>query len=347
MENKKIEKLINIVKNKNVDAIILTSWQDRFWITEFKASEGYVVATKERTMFFVDGRYYEVAKKQSKNAEVIRLLSFNDISSYIKKTNINSICLYKQYDNLETYTLFKNIVDRIEFFDSLEMRSIKTKDEIQLMQLSADIVVEGIDFVKSITKLGVTELQVTNEFKKWLIDKNTQGFSFEPIIAFGANSAIPHHSPTRKPLLKNEIVKCDIGCRLNEYCSDITRMFWVDGSRNDELEKIYDIVLEANKLGIRSAVAGATGKDVDDVCRNYIMQKGYGNYFIHGTGHGMGIDAHENPHVKQFNNIPLVNGNVITVEPGIYIPGLGGVRIEDTLVISDNEPIVLTKNCKK
>lgn len=341
----KVKQAVKLLQNSH-EALLFSSTQDILWITGLKISEGYVLITKKKQYLVVDNRYYQWAKNEAKQMDVILFKSFNDLNKIIVLNKISAIRVSSEYTTLLQLNLFKTIITNINQFSSYDLRSIKTNDEIKLMQKAAGIAVSAIDYIKKNLKISMTEIQAKNLIFKFMLDQGASDASFSLIVAFGENSAIPHHQATNRKLQKGDNIKCDIGCIYQGYCSDITRTFWLDQPKN-EIKKIYEIVLLSNQAGIKAAKAGITGKQIDQVCRDIITKAGYGEYFIHGTGHGLGIDIHENPHIKAFNVDKLAVNNVVTIEPGIYIPGIGGVRIEDSIVITKTAPIVLTQKAKK
>lgn len=194
----------------------------------------------------------------------------------------------------------------------------------------------------------MSEKEVAKMITIHMLELGASKNSFDPIVASGINGANPHHKPTDKLIELGDMITIDIGCIYNGYCSDITRSF-ILGTKptNNELIDIYNKVLEAQLAGIDAAIVGKSGFEVDKVCRDIISNSKYKDYFNHSTGHGVGIQVHELPNVSINNNEHLVNNNVITIEPGIYVPNIGGVRIEDTIVVYENKPIILTRKANK
>ena len=195
-------------------------------------------------------------------------------------------------------------------------------------------------------KAGITERELMAEINYGMILGGAEKYSFETIVAFGANSAQPHHHPSDKKLDKNELILVDMGAKYNGYCSDMTRTFCI-GSPDRQLVDVYGIVLEAQEYAIKNIKAGMTCHDVDSLAREYIAANGYGDNFGHSFGHGVGVDIHEDPRVGTNSETVLKPGMVITAEPGIYVPGLGGVRIEDMLVVKEDGVIDITSYDKK
>ncbi len=194
----------------------------------------------------------------------------------------------------------------------------------------------------------MTELEVANLSYQKMLEFGATKQSFDTIVASGINGSFPHHKPTDKKIEAGELVTIDMGCIYKGYCSDITRTFPVGGPIKDkQLQEAYDVVLASNKAGIAAVKAGVKGSHVDKVARDIISNSEFKDYFVHSTGHGVGIDVHELPSVSPSYEGRLLNNAVVTVEPGIYIPNVGGIRIEDMVLVHDDEPIVLTYGIEK
>jgi Xaa-Pro aminopeptidase len=192
---------------------------------------------------------------------------------------------------------------------------------------------------------GKSEIEVAAEIRK-LAKLKTNGLAFPPIVAFGKNSATPHHSPTARKLKIGDIVKIDLGVKIDDFCSDITRTFFTK-KPTDFQRKIYATVSAAQKLGIRKVTAGISGKNLDAIVRDFLAQKGFAKNFIHSLGHGIGRRIHQNPKISPKSKSSLKNGDAITIEPGLYFPGKFGIRIEDTVLVGKNGAEVLTSSSRK
>ena len=216
--------------------------------------------------------------------------------------------------------------------------TVKTQEEIAKIVKAAEIIDDVFDYILGELKEGVTELEISDKIKAKVIELGGSDVSFPTIVAFGAGGCEPHHEPTDKKLEKGEFVTIDMGAIYEGYCSDFTRTV-AFGEITDEQRKIYEIVLKAYKLGMDGVVEGAGCKAVDALTRDYISLCGYGDNYIHGTGHGVGTEIHENPYVNTRSDETLKNNEVITIEPGIYIQDRLGVRIENMIIVGTKGPV--------
>ncbi len=215
------------------------------------------------------------------------------------------------------------------------LRLTKDADEIEAMERAIDVAESAMEMLLPQIKIGMTEKQVAALLTRLLLEGGGDSIAFGPIVSAGPNSASPHAVPTERPLQSGDLLVIDWGCFVDGYPSDITRTFAV-GEIDPELKRIYNAVKLANEQGKLASAPGATGRDVDRASRDVIDEAGYGEYFIHRTGHGLGLEVHEPPFMMEANTMPMDVGTLFTVEPGIYLPGRGGVRIEDDVVITEN-----------
>jgi len=226
-----------------------------------------------------------------------------------------------------------------------EMRGVKTKDELERIKKAIKQSDAGQEFARNLVECGegLTEREVRTEIDYFMGRNGIQENSFTTIIASGPNAAHSHHSNTNRKLERGDPVICDFGVFWDGYCSDITRTYFVNGEPSDDLKEIYQIVLEANKLSTDELKAGNSGHKIDKAGRDFIRSKGYGRNFVHGTGHGFGLEIHEFPSLTYKSKVIAKESMAVTIEPGIYIPGKGGVRIEDDVLVKGDNPQVLTK----
>ncbi|PJF20790.1 MAG: aminopeptidase P family protein [Phototrophicales bacterium] len=225
--------------------------------------------------------------------------------------------------------------------DLLHLRALKTEDEIQAMREAIQLSQAALDDLLQLIKPGMTERQIADELNRLVKAHGSEGFAFEALVQTGPNSGIPHGAVSDRVLQANELLLIDFGGKKHGYPADITRTFCI-GEPTDEMRRIYDVVLAANQAAIAAVKPGVPASMIDKAARDVIQNAGYGEYFIHRTGHGLGLEVHEMPQISSSNDAPLEIGMVFTIEPGIYLPHLGGVRIEDNVVVRADGAEVLT-----
>lgn len=346
--------VVNFLDKVGFDGCVLKSDENRFWYSQFMSSAGYIVINKDgQSVFLIDGRYFYSAKDQAQNVDEVKLLQSGTVANLeaiCQQLNIKKLGLEAEYTNLNDLELFKKIKGiEVVPFESAKLRQQKRDDELVCLQKAADIAAETEVWIQQQKLVGLTEKQVARMIDIHMLELGADKDSFDSIVAAGKNGAIPHHQPTEKILKDGEMVTVDIGCIYSGYCSDITRSFIVGDKTKAEPEmlEIYNIVLQAQLAGINAAQVGMTGSEIDHVVREIISQTKYKEYFTHSTGHGVGIEVHEYPYISKNYNDKVLDRSVFTIEPGIYVPELGGVRIEDTLYVSESQKIVLTRLADK
>lgn len=346
----KLEKLRALMEKKNLDAFIVTSAQNRRYISGFTGSAGLLIITKSKQLFITDFRYIEQATEQAPDFEIIehKQSIIQEAAAQLLKEGAQQAGFEHEDVTFALYQQFQNAVhaDLIPASGLIEeLRLIKSEAELAIMKTAAEIADAAYTHILTFVKPGMKEIEVSNELEFFMRKQGATQSSFDTIVASGYRSALPHGVASDKEIQKGELVTLDYGALYNGYCSDITRTFAV-GEISDKLREIYDIVLEANLRGVAGVKPGITGKEADALTRDYITEKGYGQYFGHSTGHGLGMDVHESPALSFRSNTVLKPGMVVTVEPGIYIPEVGGCRIEDDLVLTADGSERLTFSTK-
>jgi len=336
---KRINKIREIIKEKQLDGLLITNPVHRRYISGFTGTAGVVMITEKEAMFITDFRYVEQAKEQAKHFEIVEHKTpiNNEIAKQIEKLQIHSLGFEQADVTYETYITFKemfqtNLVPTKGIIEDLRM--IKSDDEIAIMQAAAKIADDAFEHILNYMKDGVREIDIANELEFYMRKLGATSSSFDIIVASGFRSALPHGIASTKEIKTGELVTLDFGALYNGYCSDITRTVAI-GSISDQLNEIYETVLTAQKHGVEHINPGMTGKEADALTRDIISDKGYGQYFGHSTGHGLGMEVHEGPGLSIRSNTVLQKGMVVTVEPGIYIPDVGGCRIEDDIYLTD------------
>lgn len=322
---------------------------DRLYASEFLTSDGSVLILRDKAYFITDSRYIEAAKEKVRDAEVILCTTENREADILRKllsengitelgTQDGSLC-YSEYLRMQE-SLGVNFVPAQNITKSL--RETKDRFEVESIISAQRIAEKALDIVLGKLAPGMTEKEVAAELEYQMTRNGAEGLAFETICVSGTNTSRPHGVPTFNKLKTGEFITMDFGCKVNSYCSDMTRTVAL-GSVTDEMRRVYDTVLEAQNAGEKAARAGVIGRDMDKAARDVIEKAGYGEYFGHGLGHSVGLYIHEGPNASPKENRPLPAGAVVTNEPGIYMPGKFGVRIEDMLYIREDGAENLTK----
>ncbi|MCS7229884.1 MAG: Xaa-Pro peptidase family protein [Candidatus Kryptonium sp.] len=348
----KLEKVRRKLDELKIDAVLITHLPNIRYLTGFSGSSALCVITKTDAFFITDFRYEEQSKQQVKGFKrfiaigktSIDLIYEENIFGKVKKVGFEAHRASFSFVQ-ELKNKFKNLkfVPTKNFIE--EISAIKTDDEIENIKSAIKISEKVFQEILKIIKPGISEIDIASEITYLHRKYGAEKDAFDIIVASGWRSALPHGVATDKKLKKGELVVIDFGCVYNGYHSDITRTISI-GKPSAEARKIYQIVLDAQTKAIENARSGLKASELDSIARNYIKQKGYGKFFGHSLGHGIGTETHTLPRIAPKSDYILQNGNVITIEPGIYIPGFGGVRIEDDILINSNASILtsLPKN---
>lgn len=328
------------MKSEGVEALLITSPYNLRYASNFTGSTGLSVITQSKAFFVTDFRYTEQAADQAVGFEIVKNTGpiYEEVKAIVEKENIKSLGFEKEFVTFSMYEQITSLLtcELIPVSGLVEsLREIKEDSEVETIQKAIKITEFAFEEILNFIKPGVSEIEVANKLDFLMREKGASGVSFDTIVASGKRSAMPHGVASDKKIENGDMITLDFGCYYKGYVSDMTRTFSL-GDPGEELKKIHQIVLDANLKVTEVAKAGVTGKALDDIARDYIKEKGYGEAFGHSTGHGIGLEVHEGPGINFRNEKVLVSGNVITNEPGIYIPGLGGVRIEDDLLITEN-----------
>ena len=327
------------------DALLLTSEANRFYATGVKTSAGVVLITGKSAAFLTDFRYMEAAQKQRGGFDVIIATreSGNSYEDTVKKlaqdSGVKRVGFEEDALTVGAYEKWRSALGRgVEWIPSQQTlykaRAVKAAWELERMKKAQRIAERAYGAVLSVMRQGMTEREVAAELTYHMLKNGASAMSFDPIVISGPNSSLPHGEPTDRPLQEGDFVIIDIGCVADGYCSDMTRTVAVGGA-DAEMRKVYGVVLDAQRTGISAARAGVKGADIHNAAARVIEEAGYGERFGHGFGHGIGIEVHESYGAHPRENRSLPAGAVITAEPGIYLPGRFGVRIEDCVVLRE------------
>lgn len=350
----RVEKLKGLLSAREVDGVMITKAENRRYITGFTGSSGIVIISGERQILVTDFRYLEQAAAQAQGFEI-----FDGTQDMIGKAreavealNIKNLGFeaagMTYFDYQEYHKQMGSITTMVPLTQGIveELRIIKDESEIALMQQAAILADQAFEHILGFIKPGLTELEVALELEYFMKKHGSEKNAFDFIVASGPRSSLPHGVATDRVIQSGEFVKMDYGAVYQGYASDITRTVVV-GEPTDEMVRIYNIVKKAQLSVLEQIKEGMTTADADRIARNMITLEGFGGNFGHGLGHGLGLEVHEAPRVSFRDTTVLKEGMVVTVEPGIYIPQWGGVRIEDDVVITKTGCRILTSATKE
>lgn len=334
---------------RNLDALLVTDEKNQRYAAGFPFTDGAVLIGRDKAFLITDSRYIEAAEQQAEGAEVRLFDKAHPLTMKLREA-LNEIDAehVAAEDQSLSHAAFlgwkKKLGLKLESAGDLfrTLRAVKTEEEIASMIRAQRISEAALEEVLHIIRPGMTEREVAAELVYRMLRRGSEGNSFDPIVVTGSKTSMPHGVPGDKVIEKGDFVTMDFGCLKDGYCSDMTRTVAV-GQATDEMRNVYDVVLRAQLAGIAAAHAGVLGKDIDAAARKVIADAGYGAYFGHGFGHCLGLDIHEPPTAGPTGNMPLPAGSLSSAEPGIYLPGRFGVRIEDVMIIREDHAEVITK----
>jgi len=348
----RIQKIRQGLAEKEVDGIFISQPENRYYLSGFDGSAGYLLISQQDTVLATDFRYIEQAKNQAPDYHIYKitgntsdwfpkLIAELDMQSLGFEAEHVSFTMYRQLSDILNKTSSRlKLVPVERLVESL--RAIKEPEEIDLITRATEITDKAIKYAEDIIGIGMTEKEVAWQIEKFMRENGSQTIPFEIIVASGPNSALPHAKPSHRQINSGEPVVIDIGARFGGYCSDLTRTICL-GTSDDTFRKVYDTVLGAQLAAIAIIKEGMSGSEADSLARTVIEQAGYGEAFGHSLGHGVGLAPHEQPSLGPNSTESLNQGMVFSIEPGIYLVGWGGVRIEDLVVMEDSQVRLLSK----
>jgi len=347
----KLKKLRQSFEEHHIDALLITSGYNRRYITGFTGTAGVAIVTQDKAVFITDFRYTQQAQKEISGFEIVQHTKpiMEEVGLQLEKMGVKSLGFEKDDMSYAMYEVYQKAVksELVPVSGLIEkIRLIKTEQEIKIIKAAADIADAAFSHIITYISPGKTELEVSNELEFFMRKQGASSSSFDIIVASGLRSALPHGVATDKIIEKGDFVTLDFGALYNGYVSDLTRTIAV-GEPSEQLKEIYQIVLEAQLKSLDEIKAGMSGIQADAVARDHIKSKGYGDAFGHSLGHGIGLEVHEGPGLSFRSETVLEPGMVITIEPGIYVPGVGGVRIEDDTVVTATGNDKLTHSTKE
>lgn len=346
-------------KSRGAEAAVFFDEIHRLYVTSFQSTDGIAVCTASECALFLDFRYYEGAGNALKAGllqDNVQVYPANDglnkaLLEYLTDNGISRVAIDTTVVTVDGLGKLNRLFDGNVGFVHVpglcaEARKIKTPREIETVQAAQAITDKAFEHILKFIRRGVTEIEVAAELEYFMKRNGADGTAFDTIAVSGRNSSLPHGVPTSDPLSENAFFTMDFGAKYQGYCSDMTRTV-VLGKADAEMRRIYNTVLEAQRLAIAKVKAGVPCKEVDAAARDYIYEMGYVGKFGHSTGHSLGLEIHEAPSFSMKSEDVLQSGMIMTVEPGIYIEGFGGVRIEDMVLVTDDGCINLTASPKE
>lgn len=348
----RLDKLREKLASQGLEALLIGSAYNRQYISGFTGSAGWVLVAADRAWFLTDFRYTEQAAEQVHGFDIVEhgpdpIASIGDL---LRGAGLSKLGFEENHTTYAQFAKWGKTLQGVELVPVPglveELRMIKDEAELAVMQEAADLADRAFSYIQGLIKPGMKESDIALELEVFLRSGGAASSCFDTIVASGERSALPHGVASDRVIGSNEFVKLDFGALYRGYCSDITRTVAV-GQVSDKHREIYDIVLEAQLHALEHIRPGMTGKQADALARDVIAKHGYGDRFGHSLGHGLGMEVHEQPSLSVRSDIVLVPGMVVTVEPGIYIPGFGGVRIEDDIVLTDDGIRILTSSTKQ
>ena len=343
--NKRVQAFLDKMQEKELDGIIINNLKNVYYLTGFWGSNGTIFISRDRQILVTDARYIIAAKQEVTGFEIFADRDeLATIAKIAKDMGLSRIGFEDEisvsyYHRMQTAFEGLELVPQTQFVEALRM--IKDETEIETIRKACSISVQAFHDALEFIKPGKTEIEIANFLDFRMRELGAAGLSFDTILASGINSSKPHAHPMHKPVELGEAITMDFGCLYEHYVSDMTRTIYL-GHVSDEQAEIYNTVLKANQALIDQAKAGLGFRDFDKIPRDIIVEAGYGEYFTHGIGHGIGLDIHEEPYFSQTSTEVIKSSMVLTDEPGIYIEGKYGVRIEDDILITDKGCELLT-----
>lgn len=335
-----LEKYISLLADG--EGLLLTSPYSRYYAAQYQIAEGVAVVSKAGSRYFTDSRYIESAQNGIRNFTVTEMNRQNPYAQLINKAcadfGITTLGYEEEYLTVAEYKDFEekltaNLVPMSTKIN--DFRSCKEPWELELMAKAQEITDTAFTQILPRIRVGMTEKELQAELIYCLLKNGADGLAFEPIVVSGPNTSMPHGVAGDRKLQAGDFITLDFGAAYQGYCADMTRTVAL-GHATEEMRKVYDIVLQAQLAGIAASRAGVTGAQVDEAARRVITEAGYGTYFGHGYGHSIGMQCHEMPSCNPNGKTPIPAGAVCSAEPGIYLPGQFGVRIEDLVIFTES-----------
>jgi len=351
----RLQGLRTLISEKGLDSLLVSEQENRRYLSGFRGSSGWLFISQKQALLTTDFRYTEQAKQENQGFEIMQTDGETAIwfTKLIQTHGWHKLGFEAQYMPFSTYQQLSRIIEAEHLDLELipcsriveKLRSIKDTTELNIITKAVQLTDTAFTKFLSIISPGTPEKEIAWEIESFLRKNGAEATAFDIIVATGPNTALPHAIPGERRLQQGEPILIDMGAKIDGYCSDFTRTVCI-GKADKTLQEIYSIVLEAQQAAIEGIKAGMNGAEADKLARNIIEAAGYGNNFGHGLGHGIGLAIHEVPSLSRLSSDILSDSMVFSIEPGIYIQGYGGVRIEDTVMLEKGTVKILTKSAK-
>lgn len=346
MSTARIERVREHLENEGLDALLITTPSNRRWVSGFTGSAGVILISRDQSRLATDSRYWEQVELQAPDFELVKVIGATTAiaPNLLEDTGEITIGFEPAHMTVDGFNQWQAAIDQsfvncqpqlVPAHNAIEkLRIVKDDDELDALARAVQLADEGMAHARSCLNPEMTERELAWKIQRYVMEHGADDLSFSTIIAGGAWGASPHAYPRDVPLQMGAGIVIDMGVIVDGYCSDLTRTLYL-GEPDDQFKRVYDTVLTAQTMAEERIESGMTGAEAHTIAKTVISEAGYGEYFGHGLGHGVGLDVHEAPRLAPSSEAILEDGHVFTIEPGIYIPGWGGVRIEDQCVMME------------
>lgn len=353
----RLDKIRQVLQKEGLEALVVTQPENRRYLSGFTGSAGALLISAEVALIFVDFRYIEQTKMQAPEFKLIRedrtqalhKEFANTLATSLRELGLRRVGFESEHLPVHQHIAWQETLPGVELVPTTslvdDLRAVKDSGELELIRKAAALTDESYQHLHSALRPGLSEREASWAAESFMRTHGAEGVAFEFLIQAGPHGALPHWTASEEPIRNGAPLIIDMGARLNGYHSDLTRTLFL-GNSNSQFQKIYDIVRKAQETALQGIHSGMKGGEADSLARKIIEEAGYGEFFGHGLGHGVGLAIHEKPWIRRGSEDVLRPGMLITVEPGIYLPGWGGVRIEDLALVEEDGLEVLSKSSK-
>jgi len=346
-----LQKLRHKIESAGLNALLVTQAENRRYLSGFTGSAGILLITPSRQLLLTDSRYYEQVRREAPDWELVKVgyQPFQRLASLLPELELDGAKIGFEADDVTVaqFQRMQKALDGVTLVETsgmvAELRAVKSADELAAIRRAVALADETMAHLYEWIQPGMTEKEVAWELEVYMRTHGASALSFEAIVAAGPNSALPHATPSDAVIRAGDVVLVDMGCVVDGYCSDLTRTFSLGQPRAPQFESVWELVEQARAAAAKGIQAGISSKAADALARDVIAAAGHGDHFGHSLGHGVGLAIHEAPRVSYAAEDPLPEGAVITIEPGVYLPGQFGVRLEDMAVVTPNGAEILTR----